>query len=245
MITAAALVSGARASEIPDSLLVRGDSLYQQYQNAEALRYYRQAYLAGPTRYEPLFKMTRAYNDVGEELDKSEARRYFEQAITYADTMQMRFPDSMQSYFLMAAAAGNLAQISGGNRKLELSRLVESNIAEAIELDPEYSPAHVIQGSYYREIATANQALKTLAEIFLGGVPDGTLEDSYEALQTALRLDSLNMYAHMEMARTLLAMDQPDAARDHLRAVLELPIANHYHPELKRQARELLDEQIL
>ncbi len=228
-----------------DSLVQLGDSLYDTFENAAALRFYRQAYRECPNGYEALFKMTRAYNDVGEELSADEARRYFEQAMMYADTMQAAYPDSMQSHFLKAAAAGNLAQAQSGREKLELARVVERNISRAIELSPEYAPAYVIQGSYFREIATANPALKTLAQIFLGGVPEGSLQDSYRSLETALDLEPQNMYAHLEMARTLIAADQITKARDHLQTVLELPVTNHYHEELKAQARDLQEEPVL
>ncbi|MFW5775481.1 MAG: tetratricopeptide repeat protein [Chitinivibrionales bacterium] len=222
------------------SLLSQGDSLHQRYENKQALNKYQAAYEQCPQNYEALMKMTRVLNDVGEDIGGEQSASYYQQAIAYAETLQAKYPDSVQSYFLESAAAGNLALYRGGREKVKLSRAVINNTNKAIELDSSYSPAWVIKGAYYRQVATASSILKTFAQLFLGGLPDGTLEDSREALETAVRLDPRNDYAVFEMGKTLEAMGEEKRAADYFKKVLSLPDTHNQSDELKEQAREAL-----
>ncbi len=238
LVTAASLFAQNQCP--PDSLLAAADNAYEAYENAQALETYREAYRRCPDSYEALMKLTRAYNDVAEEVQEDNAEDIFRVALRHADTLRQKYPDSMMGYFLSAAVAGNLARTSGGEQKVRLSRVVEKNARKAIELDSTYSPSYVILGSYYREVATTGGWLKTIARLLYGELPDGSLEDSRRVLEKALELDPENPYAHLAMAETLLEMDKDPSARDHLQTVLELPVTSHYDPVLKREARELL-----
>lgn len=227
----------------PDSLLARGDSAYLRYDNNQSLDFYRNARQTCPGSYEALMKLTRAYTDVAEETeDDAKADAIFRVALRHADTLRSVYRDSMMGYFLTAAIAGNLAQQSGGERKVKLSRVVEENARKAIERDSTYSPSYVILGSYYRQVATTGGWLKSIARLLYGELPDGTLEDSYRVLNKAVQLDQENPYAHLELAKTLSEMGREEQADKHLRTVIELPISSHYDKELKKEARSLLQQ---
>lgn len=224
------------------TVIAEGDSLYEVYENRSALEKYRDAYEKCPQSYEALMKMTRTLNDVGEDIGGEQSVPYYQEAIKYADTLQERYPDSVQSYFLKSAAAGNLALYKGGQTKVRLSRAVINNANRAIQLDSSYSPAWVIRGAYYRQVATASSLLKKFANMFLGGLPDGTLEDSREALQTAVRLDSSNDYAVFEMGQTLVAMGKESEAEEYFKKVLSLPNTHNQSDDLDARAREALKQ---
>jgi tetratricopeptide (TPR) repeat protein len=198
---------------------------------------YKKGYRECPGRFETLFRYTRTCNDAGE--DDSNAV-YFERAMRYADTLIAAYPDSMQGYFLKAAAAGNLTDYVSARRKVRLAPVIKNAAQKALSIRPEYAPAHVILGSYYREVAIANPVLKTLAKAFFGEVPQGTLQDALQHLHTAVELEPDNMFAHLSLARTYLHMKRESTARYHLDKVLSLPVSNHQHPQMKRQARMLL-----
>ena len=99
----------------------------------------------------------------------------------------------------------------------------------------------MIRGAFYREVATASSVERSLARIFLGGIPEGTLEDSERVLRIALRLEPDNIYAHLEIGQTLIELERTEEARTHLQRVLDLPKTGHQDRELKDQAREILD----
>jgi tetratricopeptide (TPR) repeat protein len=239
-IMALVLYAGAINAQSCDSLVAIGDSLFDAFENRAALDAYTDAHRQCPERYEPFMKQVRALIDVGEEAPQDQRRRWFDEALKRTDALKQMAPDSLQSWFLAAAASGNLAQIVGGRTRVQVSRLVVDNAERAIAIDSTYDPSFVILGTYYREVATASDFLKFLAELVFGGVPEGSLEDSRRVLQQALRLNPRNMYAHLEMARTNLAMGNQQQAIPHLEKVLSLPVTNHYHPELKDQAKAIL-----
>lgn len=223
-----------------ETLLSAGDSLGRLFESKAALQKYSDAYEKCPQSYEALMKMTRALNDLGEDVQGERSADYYQRAIAWAETLQVRYPDSVQSYFLKAAAAGNLALFRGGREKVRLSREVINNANKAIDLDSNYAPAWVIKGAYYREVATANPILKAFARSFLGGLPDGSLEDAREALSTALEIDSSNQYALYEMGQTLSAMGKKNQARDYFKKLLTLPDTHNQSAELKAEARKIL-----
>jgi tetratricopeptide (TPR) repeat protein len=235
---ALACAQGPRVA-VCDSLLARGDSLYRAFENDAALRVYAQATDSCPDAYEPLMKYTRALNDVGE--DRS-TREYFDSAMAFADTLQARFPDSLQGHFLMAAAAGNIIDLIGSSRGVRLAFVVRDNAERAIGIDSTYGPAHVLLGAYHSRVAGASSFLKRIAGLVLGRTPQGTYEQALDHLTRAVALDSTNVYAYLELAKTYKALDRPEDAREQLRAALAAPLLDHQYPQLKEQARELLRE---
>jgi tetratricopeptide (TPR) repeat protein len=221
-------------------LLDSGDLAYEQFDNSRALGIYSRARNECPDFYEPLFKRTRALIDHGEDLGNKEGKRYLEQGLKSTDTMRLVYPDSLQTWFLRAAASGNLARLAGGKQKVAMARTVESSARKAIGMDTSYAPAYVILGGYYYEVATAGSLLKGIARLLYGGVPEGTLEDSERMLRTALKLQPDNIYAHFEISRTLQAMGREREAREHLKTVLQLPVTSHQDKDLKTRAQRLL-----
>jgi len=218
------------AQESCDSLAALGDTSYAQYKNVQALNYYEKAYEKCPNHYETLFRVARTLNDVGE--DKSDPS-YYRKAIEKADILISNFPDSLQGYFLKAAASGNLALSAEATEKVKISRNVHSNIKKALDINPDYAPAHVILGSYYREVASANSTLKFLANTFLGGIPEGSMDDALSHLKKALSLEPQNIYAHLEIAKVYKSIGKEDLARSHLKKIQSIPNSNHFHAHLK------------
>ncbi len=229
------------AEETPkcESLLRKADEYYKDFQNKEALEMYREAHEQCPDRYEPLMKFTRALNDVGEDTGEHE---YYRKALDKAEQMKEEYPDSMMSWFLAGATAANLADNSGPQQKVRLSSKVNDNIRKAIALDSNYAPARVVLGGYLQRVATTGDFVKSLARMFLGDVPEASLEEAEGHLRRALELEPDNMFAHLELARTLISANQKNEAREHLQKVLDLPVTNHQHPQLKKEARQLMSE---
>jgi tetratricopeptide (TPR) repeat protein len=162
---------------------------YVHYDSRAALSKYEQAAAQCPASYETLMKRTRGLIDVGNETDDAKAAKsLWKRALRDTDSLQRRYPDSAQSYFLQGTAAGLLAKHARGARKLALARLVGRNAKKATELAPTFAPGLVLLGTYYREVASASRFLKGLARLFRGGLPDGTLADSERVLRMALLL---------------------------------------------------------
>jgi len=240
-IAGALLCAGASGQPPCDKHLDQGDSAYARWDNGEALRWFAAAVDQCPARYEPLMKMTRALIDLGEDKTAGESAGLYEKALQAADTLQRRFPDSVQSYFLKATAAGNLALLQSGGRKLALGRIAEQNAKRSIELSPSFAPAYIVLGSFYREVAAAGVWERIVARLFWGGMPGGALGDAANALQKALALSPCNVYGLLELARTEIALDSAATARRLLQEMQNCPPVWHLDNRLKDEGRRLLD----
>jgi tetratricopeptide (TPR) repeat protein len=224
------------------SFIAKGDEYYAQFENKKALDQYEKAYNMCPDSFEALMKLTRAYNDVGEDLNSQHSKEYFEKAVQYAKLLVEKYPGKAASYFYLAATSGNLALFRGGREKVKLSRQIEKNAKKAIELDPKFDRTYVILGIYYREVANANWVLKAFAKSFFGGLPDGTNQDSERMLLKAIELNPGNIYAHYELARTYEKMRKIDKAIKHLQKAIELPIVDHQDKQIKVKAQTMLKQ---
>jgi tetratricopeptide (TPR) repeat protein len=222
------------------SLVDSGDVYYAQFDNRKALGFYGEAYKLCRNSYDPAMKMTRALIDVGEDIDNNGTAALYEEALRFTDSLQARFPDSMQSYFLKAVVAGNVAESANGRKKLELAGTIKENVDKAIRLDSSFAPAYIVLGAYYREVAVAGPLQKIVARILYKSVPRATLQDSKRTLLKALELWPDNIFACYELAQTLIKTGEKKDAVRLLKKMQAMPTAWHMDNRLKHKALQLL-----
>ena len=240
-IWALARLAIVSATEPPcEVFLDSGNIGYERFDNRLALDNFTRAFKRCPDRYDPLMKMTRALIDEGEDINARPSESLYVEGLRYADTMLHRYPDSGQSYFLSAIAAANLARVKKGLKRVPFAMILDKNIRKSIELAPEFAPAYVVRGAFFREVATANPVMKTLAGIFYGWKPLGTLKDSERTLQKALELSPGNIYAFLELAKTYDALGNKEQAIVLLKRMQELPNVWHQDARLKVDGSQLL-----
>jgi len=221
-------------------LIDSGDASYAIFNNLKALDCYKKAHVKCPDIYEALMKMTRAIIDVGEDQNDKGSESFYRQAMGLTDTLQLHYPDSMQSNFLKAVAAANLFDFEGGRQKITLAAIIRINAEKSIKAAPSFAPAYVVLGSYYRGVAIAGTLQKLLIRIVHGNVPSATLQDSKRTLQEALRISPENIYGCLELAMTLVALDEKKEAVDLLKRIKGMPVAWHLDKKLKLKAAYLL-----
>lgn len=231
-----------------NSFIEDGDSYHERFENILALREYEMAYQICPDNFEALVKLTRAYDDCGEDLkgikpDENrpvEAEKYFMDAVKYSEILLQKFPEKLETYFLSALSYGNLSRYKDGKEKVVLARYIEEYAKKAIEVDPNFAPAYVILGIYYREVASLNGLKKAIADGLMGGLPTGTFEQSEQSLNKALKLSPQSPFVHFDLARTYEEMNRIDSAIEHYKQVIELPVVDHDDKRKKKIAEERL-----
>jgi len=147
------------------TFIAKGDEYYDKFDNMMALTEYQKTYELFPDSYETLMKLTKAYIDVGEDLNSKESENYFIKGVQYAETLVKKYPDKAEAYFYLSAAYGNLALFRGGREKVKLSRQVEGNIKKSIKLDPNDDRFYAVLGIYYKEVANLNWFFKKICTI--------------------------------------------------------------------------------
>lgn len=219
---------------------IRGVALLDAFKDREAIPYLEQAYAANPTNAAALTRLTEAYCNTGDDLDNKESEAYYSKGVASAEKLKVLAPDKAETYFYLCVAYGDLAMFRGGKEKVALSRNIEAMARKGIELDPSYSQSYSVLGVYYREVASLNPVLRAFAKYLLGGLPDGTYEDSARMFLKSIELDPGNVYGHYQLAVTYEKMDAPAKAAAMYRKVLELPIVDHQDAKWRRIATERL-----
>lgn len=224
-------------------LIKKGDEYYSEFANLSALAEYEKAFEQKPDDFEIITKLTRSYNDVGEdykEEESAEAEEYFEKGYRLAELMKEKYPQRSETYFYLAATRGNLALFRGGKDKVRLGRDVEQYAKKALELDPYYGPAYVALGVYYREVANLNWFLKKFAKAFFGGLPEGTNEDSLIMLLKAQELLPQSVYVQYELGKTYREIGDEEKMKEHFEKALLLPNTDHRDKYFKMRIKDYL-----
>ena len=210
--------------------LAQGDDYTAKYDNLNAVKSYEEAYKISPNSYQVLTRITLAYNDEGEELldlrKKGEAENYINKAIKYAELLQMKFPDSALSYTYLALTYGNMAIFKGGKGKIRYADKVRQNALKSIKINPNNYFPYIILGMYYREAAGLTWYQKIFAKTFLGGVPEGTYQESIEMFDKALSLDSNLIVADYQLSKTYGNMGEKNKELKLLKKVLTMQVRN-------------------
>lgn len=213
-----------------DEFVLQGDKYYNEFNSVEALNEYEKAYALDPNSFEIIKRLTLTSNDCGEDLretDMETAKQYFRHSVSYAELANKKFPEIPETHFLLAISYGNLARYSKGKTKLKLARNVEYNLKKMVVLMPDFAPSYIALGIYYRQVSNLSWFQRKFANSFLGGIPEGTIEDSRDSLLKALELDQDFIITHYEIARTYKEMGDYEKANYHFTKVLELDIRDH------------------
>jgi tetratricopeptide (TPR) repeat protein len=232
----------AQPANACESAIDSGNAAYARFDNILALRLYSGAHAECSHNYEAAMKMTRALIDAGEDRGVPRSESLYARALLHADTLRTLYPDSVQPYFLTAMAAANIAEIKKGARRIPFARLVEQNIRMSIRKDSAFAPSYVVLGALSREVAVSSPVLKALGRLFFAWDSHLTLTDSERSLRKALSLAPKNVYAHLELAKTLVAMGRKKDAVAVLKRMRELPRMWHQDPELQRQGSVLAQQ---
>ena len=136
LIILTACSSLSRADGYKD-YISKGDSLYNQFYFEDAITQYEKAYKLTPDDYYIILRLTRTYNDLGEEYyeqrNKKKAETAVYKALQFAQEFKRIFPDSARVYSYLAWSYGNVALYKGGNEKVKLAYEIKNNAEESID----------------------------------------------------------------------------------------------------------------
>jgi tetratricopeptide (TPR) repeat protein len=225
-----------------DELLKQGDEAYAQGNDAKALEAYLAAVKAEPDRFEALWKASRSLVDNGDLIDASvkgwEERRkkLFQDAAGYARRAVAADPNGTWGHHHLSAALGKYALTLGKKDQVKMSKEIKGEIDKAIELDGTNDLAYHALGRWHRKMAEIGGASRLLGGILFGGIPKGSLVESEAALKKAVELRPDYVNHHLELGRTLAALERYKDAAEEFQRCIDLPAATTKDPGYKREA---------
>ncbi|MBT8380138.1 MAG: hypothetical protein KJN64_13000 [Ignavibacteria bacterium] len=228
------------------NFILKGDSLLRQFSFEAAAEQYEKAYKILPDSYVALSKLTRVFNDLGEEYyeqrNEEKAETVVNKALEYALKFREKFPDSAKVYSYLAWSYGNVALYKGGKEKVKLAHEIRNNAEESIRRNPNDYLPYIILGIYHRQIASLSWLERLFANTFFGDVPDGSFEESEKYLLKALELQPGIIIATFHLSLIYLEIDNEEKEVKTLNKILELPERDFRDKYAKRKALARLKE---
>ncbi len=238
------LIWMAAWSQSAQEWIQKGDKAYAKFDNAAALEAYQKAVEADPNNYEALWKLSRAYVDVGETLkDKDQRKQYYQRAEEYARKAIEVNPNGAKGHLYLSVALGRVALDASPKERIRMSKEIKAEVDKALQLDPNDDIAWHVLARWHRKLSTLSWIEKKFANLFLGGVPkEASIEKAVEAFQKAIELNPDHINHHLQLAITYEKMGEKEKAIAEYKKVLELPVKDADDPEHKAFAKERLED---
>ncbi len=225
-----------------DTLISEGDKAYAKFENKTAAEFYSQALKLDSTNYEATWKLSRAYLDMGEKLEKKDERaRFFKKGEELARKAIKLEPDEEKGHLYLSIALGRVALDAGAKERVQMSKDIKAEVEKAIELNPnDYLAWHVL-ARWNRKMATLSWIEKKFANIFLGGIPKGaSLQNAVDDFKKAIELNPGFINNYYQLGLTYQDMDKDQLAIEQYKKVEALPVTNWEDPKHKEEAKKLL-----
>lgn len=234
------------AGQDSEALIRQGDEFYSKFDLKSSIKYYEDAFVISPDDYTILVKLTRAYNDLGEDYyelrDRKNSESAINKALIYAEKLASEYPDSSMTYALLAMSYGNLAMFKGGNEKVKLAHKIKDYAEKSIGINPNNYLAYIVLSIYHRQIASLSWLERAFANTFFGSVPDGSLEESEAMMLKALKINPGIVIAMFHLSRTYKEMDNEKKEKEWLQKVIDAPVIDFRDKYAKRKSQRRLND---
>jgi len=220
-----------------------GDAAFAAFDNYAAREAYGRAVAMDSSRYEALWKLARAYIDVGQAAKDAEQKQNYFLGEKMARRCVALHPDSAEGHFFLAVAVGRVALMVGGKKKIALSKEVKAEAERALALNPRHDGAMHTLGRWHYELANLSWVLKTAAKIIYGGVPPGASnEEAKSWFEKAIATAPDEPVHFLWMGETLIELKDYAGARQNLEQCLALKDVQWDDRMNKEQARKRLHD---
>lgn len=220
----------------------RADSLYDAFQEEEALKLYREILDQDSEDYEALWRTSFLYSRVGNRFDnENDQKKYFNDGIEFAERALQADSTDAQSNFVMAVAMGRKALISGARDRVAASRDIKKYADRTIEIDSSHAGAWHVLGRWHFKVANLSWVERTAANTLFGGIPgDASNKKAVDAIQKAIDLDDNYILYYYDLATVYEEMGNDSQAIAVCENAIEKDTITPDDPMLKEKCRKLI-----
>lgn len=240
-------LSDKTQSQTVDDLIAEGDYYNTVFDHQASLDSYLKANEIDSTNWEILWRISRAYVDIGTRMpdstdEQEEAKvEIYEKSLMYADSSVRLAEDQAIPYIRRAIANGRIALFEGVFSAIGTVNDVRDDCERAIELGN--------GGSYYQSLAhyvLARTHAKVCEKAYILRLPLGLgwgdMEVSIREYQTAIKLKpNFRMY-YLGLAKAYIEEDEYELAKENLLMVETAPFVLEDDDEYLEEAKQLLVE---
>ena len=229
-----------------DQLIQQADLQFQQQQIEGCLQNLRHAEQLSPTDSRVLWRLSRAYSELGNQKyqsqqkgSKKEAHLLFLQAETMARKSVKIAPNDSQCYLCLSVAVGNRTQTEGSKKKIELAVVVKDAANRSVELDPGNHYAHYILARWHYGLANVSGVLSVMAKLIYGGLPPASNQQAIHHFQQAVKHKPDNITYRLEFARAGITLKKWQLAQQQLDQIQLLEAKTSAGRQLKIEAEQM------
>jgi tetratricopeptide (TPR) repeat protein len=236
--------AAAPDSSKADQLIAQGNVFAEKtFENQKALQSYQAAIALEPNNYEALWRISRAYVDIGEHLpaateqEKTQQLQTYEKALEFANKAIAVNANGAMGYTRRAIANGRIALFKGVWESLDLVKQTKADCEKAIALDPNEPAAYYVLGRTHMKVSEKPRIVRWPL-----GLGWANLDDAVKNYEKAIALRSEFIMYRLDCARTYVEQDEYTKARAHLTAIGTLPTMDEDDAQFRKDAQELLDK---
>lgn len=167
--------------------------------------------------------------------------RYYREALDAAKAAAAADSTRARSHPAIAVAQGRAALNAGTQERIRRSRAVRCHADRVLAIDSTLAPAHHVRGRWHGEAADLGVFKRTIVRTVYGGLPDASFGEATKNFKRALDFED-EIHHHLELGKTYLELDRPEAARVELQKVVDVSSPDPFAPDYKSEARALLND---
>ena len=238
----AMLSAGFSASAQDPKFILKEAQRLEHIPNEKAsLEKYKELLKLQPLNLTALVKCSELSSRIAGREPTAAARESFNQAaIIYARTAYKHFPNDDNANVAMAIAIGRTMLRKSNKEKLSIAREVKQYTDAALKINPNNFKAWHVLGKWHYEIVNLSAMERTLAKVFLGGLPTGSLKKSIASYEKARTLNPEFALNYLELARAYDKDNNRAKALQLLKALMQLPMQTEDDPRIKKNAGNLI-----
>lgn len=236
----------SRSQNVED-LIKQGDKFTDEFKNQQALDTYLKAEKLDPGSWEVLWRISRAYVDVGEHMpEKTDEQKdaqleIYQKAFNYADKAVKIAPEKSITYVRRAIANGRIALFKGVFSVAGVVNSVKEDCENAIKFNSgdnyTMALAHYILARTHAKIS--EKWAPARAVLGLGWADN---EDAISEFKKAVSLYPNFRMFYLDFAKSYIREDEYQKAREILNKVIESPKKDEDDDQRLTEAKQLLEE---
>ena len=234
-------------AQMVEKLIEEGDQYTEEYNNQKALDTYLNADKLYPNNWEILWRISRAYVDIGEHMPENTSEQkdaqlvIYQKAFDYADKSVKFAPDKSITYVRRAIANGRIALFKGVFSVAGVVNSVRDDCEKAIKLNSgdSYSIAlaHYVLARTHAK--TSEKWAPARAVLGLGWADN---EIAITEFNKAINLFPNFRMFYLDLAKSYIREDEYQKARDVLKKVIDSPKKDEDDDQRVAEAQKLLEE---
>ncbi|KAB2879652.1 hypothetical protein F9K33_08215 [bacterium] len=195
-----------------------------------------------PKNADILWRLSRVYVCIGDVTQDHQRETYYRKAVEYARKSIEANYEKSEGHSWLAASLGSIAMFEGSRRKVELCREIKSELDLAVKLNPKDDVAYTIMGSFYRALGGISWVEHQLANLLLGGLPDGGYKDGEAAFKNAIQISPNVLRHHFELGMLYYESGRKEEAKKELKIANSMPIQLASDARRKQVTQKILAE---